>query len=94
MYERHLCPKSQSIYDGAPVHLESVLCYAESYSKPLNICGLTKGATGLISVAKYSSNDRPHADRAEKRARRIRVKSNQLTKRAQKQTSQVVLVLF
>lgn len=56
----------------------SPLCYTQSYSKRLNICGLTKAMTELISVAKYSSNDRPHTGREgerEGRARRIREKS-------------------
>lgn len=58
----------------------STLYYVWSYSNPVNICSLTEGITELISVAKYSSNDRPHTAREEGKEdqRKVKVKSSSL----------------
>lgn len=71
IFEGHFC---LSISYPVSVHLRSTLCYTLSYSKPLNICGLTKGLTELISVAKYSSNDRPHTEGEEGKEDQRKVK--------------------
>lgn len=79
MFAGHFHSKHLALF--APIRDPvSTLYYVQNYSNPVHICRLTEGMTELISMAKYSSNDRPHTGREEgtEDQRKVKVKSSYL----------------